>query len=106
MSRSLRQRIERLEGDQGRPGTPNIIVATCPIPGDGQPPTMKPSSVGWRMVSRTLPSEGMWCSIMAAEISPSRSRNGCVRTGDSVRVQKPDDGYFDLAPDTKRACVL
>jgi hypothetical protein len=41
MSRSLRQRIERLEGDQGRPGTPNIIVATCPIPGDGQPPTME-----------------------------------------------------------------
>jgi hypothetical protein len=41
MTRSLRQRIDRLEGDQGRPGIPNIIVATCPIPGDGQPPTME-----------------------------------------------------------------
>jgi hypothetical protein len=41
MSRSLRQRIERLEGDQGRPGIPHIIVATCPIPGDGKAPTMK-----------------------------------------------------------------
>jgi hypothetical protein len=37
MSRSLRQRIERLEGDQVRPGIPHIIVATCPIPGDGPP---------------------------------------------------------------------
>lgn len=39
MSRTLRHRIERLEGDRGRPGTPHVIVATCPIPGDDKLPT-------------------------------------------------------------------
>jgi hypothetical protein len=32
MSRSFRQRIERLEGDRGNQETPHRIVATCPIP--------------------------------------------------------------------------
>ena len=33
MSRSLRQRIEWLEGDWGNKGTPDMmIMATCPIP--------------------------------------------------------------------------
>jgi hypothetical protein len=39
MTRSLGQRIERLEGDQGRTGIPHVIVATCPIPDDEKPPT-------------------------------------------------------------------
>jgi hypothetical protein len=37
MTRSLRLRIERLEGDQGRAGIPQVIVATCPMPDDGRP---------------------------------------------------------------------
>lgn len=32
MTRGLRQRIEKLEGDRGNQGTPNVIVAICPIP--------------------------------------------------------------------------
>jgi hypothetical protein len=32
MTRGLRQRIEKLEGDRGSDGTPNVIVAICPIP--------------------------------------------------------------------------
>ncbi|MCW1994811.1 hypothetical protein ACVMHW_004261 [Bradyrhizobium diazoefficiens] len=32
MTRMLRQRIEKLEGDRGTQGIPSIIVATCPIP--------------------------------------------------------------------------
>ena len=32
MSGSLRQRIERLEGERGNKETPHVIVATCPIP--------------------------------------------------------------------------
>lgn len=39
MTRKLRQRIEKLEGGRGSQGTPNVIVATCPIPGSEQPPT-------------------------------------------------------------------
>ena len=39
MTRSLRQRIERLESDQGPAGIPHIIVATCPIPDNEKPPT-------------------------------------------------------------------
>jgi hypothetical protein len=37
MSRGLRQRIEKLEGDQGYQSTPNIVVATCPIPDSDRP---------------------------------------------------------------------
>lgn len=32
MTRGLRQRIRKLEGDRGNQGTPNVIVAICPIP--------------------------------------------------------------------------
>lgn len=32
MSRSLRQRIEWLEGDRGSQGTPDMVMAACPIP--------------------------------------------------------------------------
>ncbi|MGY4433156.1 hypothetical protein ACVWWO_005633 [Bradyrhizobium sp. F1.13.1] len=39
MTRSLRQRIQQLEGEHVRPGTPDVIVATCPIPGSEQSPT-------------------------------------------------------------------
>jgi hypothetical protein len=39
MSRSLKHRIERLEGHHDRPGTPSVIVATCPIPDDEHPPS-------------------------------------------------------------------
>ncbi|MET4801221.1 hypothetical protein ABIA96_003800 [Bradyrhizobium sp. LB11.1] len=31
MTRKLRQRIEKLEGGRGQ-GTPNVVVAICPIP--------------------------------------------------------------------------
>jgi hypothetical protein len=34
MSRSLRQRIEWLEGDRGNQDTPDTIVASCPDTGD------------------------------------------------------------------------
>jgi hypothetical protein len=37
MSRGLRQRIEKLEGDRGNQGTPDVIVATCPIPDSDLP---------------------------------------------------------------------
>ena len=32
MSRSLSQRLERLEGDRGNQERPNVVVAICPIP--------------------------------------------------------------------------
>ncbi|MET4487650.1 hypothetical protein [Bradyrhizobium sp. LA7.1] len=32
MTRALRQRIEKLEGDRGNQGTPNVVVAICPLP--------------------------------------------------------------------------
>jgi hypothetical protein len=37
MTRGLRQRIEKLEGDLGDQSTPNVIVATCPIPERDRP---------------------------------------------------------------------
>jgi hypothetical protein len=37
VSRSLRQRIERLEGDRGNRGTPSVVVAICPIPATDLP---------------------------------------------------------------------
>jgi hypothetical protein len=37
MTRGLRQRIEKLEGDGGNQSTPNVIVATCPIPDSDLP---------------------------------------------------------------------
>jgi hypothetical protein len=39
MSRGLRQRIEKLEGDQAIPGIPRMVVATCPMPERDDPPT-------------------------------------------------------------------
>jgi hypothetical protein len=37
MSLALKKGIERLEDDRGGPGTPRVIVATCPMPGKGPP---------------------------------------------------------------------
>jgi hypothetical protein len=32
MTRGLRQRIEKLEDNRGSQGTPDVVVAICPIP--------------------------------------------------------------------------
>ena len=37
MTRGLKQRIEKLEGDRGDQSTPNVIVAICPIPDSDRP---------------------------------------------------------------------
>ena len=39
MSRGLRQRLEKLEGNRGNGGTPKVIAATCPIPDSDHPPS-------------------------------------------------------------------
>lgn len=43
MSRSLQQRIEKLEGDRGSQGIPDVIVATCPIPDSDRP--LRPETI-------------------------------------------------------------
>lgn len=44
MTRELRQRIEKLEGDRGIQGTPSVIIATCPIPEANLP--LGPETIG------------------------------------------------------------
>jgi hypothetical protein len=72
MSRGLRQRIEKLEGDRGSQGIPDVIVATCPIRTVTGRCVRKPSSGGWRMAMRTSPSRAARCSTTAAGSGPSQ----------------------------------
>jgi hypothetical protein len=46
MTRGLRQRIEKLEGNRGNQGTPNVIVAKCPIP-ESDLPLRRETIEGW-----------------------------------------------------------
>lgn len=46
MTRAFRQRIERLEEDRGNQGTPNVVVAICPIP-EGDLPLRRETVQRW-----------------------------------------------------------
>jgi hypothetical protein len=70
MTRGMRQRIEKLEGERGSQGSPHAIGPSARSPRATFRCARTPLNVGWRSVWPMSPSEVTRCFTMEAGATP------------------------------------